>query len=101
MSLIYKIVSAQEWARAEANGRFEGAEIDLKDGSIHFSTAEQWPETLRLHFAGRTGLVLVAVEADALGEALKWEPSRGSQLFPHLYGTLPTAVAVSVEPVQA
>jgi len=101
VSLIYKIVSAEEWARAEAGGRFEGAEIDLKDGYIHFSTAEQWPETLRLHFAGRTGLVLVAVEADALGEALKWEPSRGGQLFPHLYGTLPTAVAVSVEPVQA
>jgi uncharacterized protein (DUF952 family) len=98
VTLIYKILPEQEWAAAQAAGRFEGSGIDLQDGYIHFSTAEQWPETLRLHFAGRTGLVLVAVEAEALGAALKWEASRGGSLFPHLYGALPTALAVSVEP---
>ena len=101
MSLIYKILPRAEWASAEAAGRFEGSGIDIADGFIHFSTADQWPETLRLHFAGRSGLVLVAVEADALGEALKWEPSRGGQLFPHLYGPLDTALAMSVIPIEA
>jgi uncharacterized protein (DUF952 family) len=96
VSLIYKILPGAEWDTAVAAGRFEGSGIDLKDGYIHFSSEDQWRETLRLHFAGRTGLVLVAVEAESLGEALKWEPSRAGQLFPHLYGALATAMAVSV-----
>ena len=99
MSLIYKILPRAEWEAAAARGLFEGSGIDLKDGYIHFSTAEQAAETLRLHFAGRTGLVMVAVEADALGADLKWEPSRGGQLFPHLYAPLPTARAAAVEPI--
>ena len=86
--IIYKICPATLWAEAERAGRFEGAGIDKKDGYIHFSTAEQAAETARLHFAGQDGLLLVAVDTAPLGAALKWEPSRGGKLFPHLYGVL-------------
>lgn len=89
MILIYKIHPAENWRKAEAAGMFVGAPIDLKDGYIHFSTAAQARETAAKHFAGQDGLVLIAVEAEALGAALRWEPSRGGQLFPHLYGALP------------
>ena len=99
MSLIYKILSSAEWTAALAIGRFEGSGIDRADGFIHFSTADQWRETLRLYFAGRSDLVLVGVQTEALGDELKWEPSRGGALFPHLYGPLPTALAVSVKPL--
>lgn len=85
MTLIYKIASGDEWRAAQASGQFVGAPVDLADGFIHFSTAEQALETAAKHFAGRDGLVLVALDADALGDQLKWEPSRGGQLFPHLY----------------
>ena len=94
--LIYKILPRAEWEAASAKGLFEGSTIDLKDGFIHFSAADQWAETLAKHFAGQTDLLLVAVEADALGPGLKWEASRGGALFPHLYGVLPTDLAVSV-----
>ncbi len=86
--LIFKIFAAEEWAALERDGATTGAPVDLADGFIHFSTAEQAPETAVRHFAGREGLVLVAVEAEALGDALKWEPSRGGALFPHLYAPL-------------
>jgi uncharacterized protein (DUF952 family) len=99
VSLIYKILPRAEWEAAMAAGRFEGSAIDLRDGFIHFSAGDQWPETLRLHFAGQRDLVLVAVEADQLGDALKWEPSRGGARFPHLYDVLPTDLAVSVIPL--
>jgi uncharacterized protein (DUF952 family) len=89
MPLIFKIVGAADWRKAEAAGVFEGAGVDLSDGYIHFSTAEQLAETAAKWFAGRDDLVLVAVDADALGEALRREPSRGGALFPHLYATLP------------
>jgi uncharacterized protein (DUF952 family) len=90
---IYKICGAAAWTAAERAGEFTGAPVDLADGYIHFSTADQVAETAAKHFAGQSPLVLVAVDADALGAALKWEPSRGGALFPHLYGTLPlTAV---------
>ena len=85
---IYKIVAKDEWAAAESAGIFKGATIDLADGYIHFSTAGQARQTAALHFAGREGLLLVAVAAAPLGDALKWEPSRGGDLFPHLYGEL-------------
>jgi uncharacterized protein (DUF952 family) len=88
-ALIYKIASAALWAEAERQGVFSGAPVDLQDGFIHFSTAAQAPETAARHFAGQQGLVLVAVDPAALGPALKWEPSRGGALFPHLYGPLP------------
>ncbi len=89
--LIFKIVSAEQWAIAEAAGEFKGAEIDLADGYIHFSSAEQAGETAAKHFAGRQGLLLVAVDCAVFGEDLKWEPSRGGDLFPHLYQTLNTS----------
>ena len=96
---IYKICPAEEWAEAERTGTFAGSPIDLADGFIHFSTAAQAVETARRHFAGQDGLVLVAVDADALGAELKWEPSRGGDLFPHLYGPLPASAAISVSPL--
>lgn len=86
--LIYKIFRAPEWATLEARGETAGAPVDLADGFIHFSTAEQAAETAAKHFAGVEGLVLAACEAEALGGALRWEPSRGGALFPHLYRTL-------------
>ena len=73
---------------------FRGAEVDLHDGYIHLSTAAQAGETARRHFAGRADLLLLAFEADELGQALRWEPSRGGELFPHLYATLDPALAV-------
>jgi uncharacterized protein (DUF952 family) len=88
MTLIYKICSEALWREAERAGVFAGAAIDLEDGYIHFSTAAQAPETAARHFAGQGELVLVAVAAEALGDGLRWEPSRGGDLFPHLYGAL-------------
>jgi uncharacterized protein (DUF952 family) len=89
MNLIFKIVGAEEWRLAQAAGVFEGAAIDRADGYIHFSAALQAAGTAAKWFAGRRDLVLAAVDADALGAALRWEPSRGGALFPHLYGPLP------------
>jgi uncharacterized protein (DUF952 family) len=86
---IYKICDAAAWQAAERVGEFAGASVDLADGYIHFSAADQVDETAAKHFAGRRDLLLIAVAADALGPALKWEPSRGGALFPHLYGKLP------------
>ena len=100
MSLIYKILPRAEWDAAVDAGTFLGSPIDLQDGFIHFSTGEQWPETLEKHFTGHTDLLLVAVEAEALGRELKWETSRGGALFPHLYGPLATSLALSVEPIR-
>ena len=88
MTLIYKICSEALWREAERAGVFAGAAIDLEDGYIHFSTAAQAPETAARHFAGQGDLVLVAIDAGALGDGLRWEPSRGGDLFPHLYGPL-------------
>ena len=88
MTLIYKICSEALWREAERVGVFAGAAIDLADGYIHFSTAAQAPETAARHFAGQGDLVLVAIDAGALGDGLRWEPSRGGDLFPHLYGPL-------------
>lgn len=85
--LIYKIFRQTEWQAFDAAGVTEGAPVDLSDGFIHFSTADQLEETAAKHFAGQTDLVLAGVEADAL-DALKWEPSRGGALFPHLYRAL-------------
>ena len=101
MTLIYKILPREEWRAAEAAGVFEGSAVDLADGFIHFSAEDQMAETLRRHFAGQTDLLLVAVDAESLGEALRWEPSRGGALFPHLYGPLQTSLAVSVVAIEA
>jgi uncharacterized protein (DUF952 family) len=99
MSLIYKICERAPWQEAERDGVFRGAPVDRADGYIHFSTADQVGETAARHFAGQTGLVLVAVEAETLGPTLKWEPSRGGALFPHLYGDLPIAAVAWVRPL--
>ncbi|MEM8951413.1 MAG: DUF952 domain-containing protein [Pseudomonadota bacterium] len=95
-AVIYKIVTAAQWAEAEKDGVFKGAPVDLADGYIHFSTAEQAAETAAKHFADQSDLLLVTVKADALGEALVYEPSRGGQLFPHLYGDLPLEAVAAV-----
>ncbi len=95
---VYKILAGSAWAAAKAAGRFEGAAIDLRDGFIHLSTAAQAQETARLHFAGEAGLVVLRLDAARLGEALRWEPSRGGQMFPHLYGLLDCALVEAVTP---
>jgi uncharacterized protein (DUF952 family) len=97
MSLIYKIVPAALWRAAEALAEFDGAPVDQADGFIHFSTAAQVRDTAAKHFTGRRDLLLVTVEAERLGDALKWEPSRGGDLFPHLYGKLQLADVLRVD----
>ncbi|HJU29988.1 MAG TPA: DUF952 domain-containing protein [Hyphomicrobiaceae bacterium] len=99
MHLVFKICAAAEWAEAERTGEFAGSAVDRRDGYIHFSAREQVAATAALHFAGADGLVLVAVDAAALGPALKWEPARDGSLFPHLYATLAVADAVWVRPL--
>jgi uncharacterized protein (DUF952 family) len=91
--LIYKICPAAEWHDAATTGAYRGSAVDRRDGFIHFSTGAQLAETLRRHFAGQRDLVLVAVDPDDLGSRLRWEPSRGGDLFPHLYGELPVSLA--------
>lgn len=86
--LIFKIFTGAEWAELKAAGQSRGAPIDLSDGYIHFSTATQVAETATKHFAGQSDLWLLAVDANPLGDALKWEVSRGDALFPHLYREL-------------
>jgi len=95
--MIYKILPRTEWDAAVAAGAFAGSAVDLADGYIHFSTAAQVHETAAKHFAGQTDLVLVAIDPATLGDALKWEPSRGGALFPHLYAPLDPALAVTVD----
>lgn len=85
---IYKICPQELWRQAQAAGRFTGAPVDLADGYIHFSTAAQVRETADKHFAGQADLLLVAVDCARVGDALKWERSRGGALFPHLYAPL-------------
>src|SRR5689334_18442889 len=97
--LIYKILSAADWQAAEREGVFKGAGIDISDGFIHFSTAAQAEETAAKHFAGQGDLVLVAVDAEKLGAALKWQVSRGGQRFPHLYARLATRDTAWVKPL--
>ncbi|MER9968623.1 DUF952 domain-containing protein [Mesorhizobium sp. M0060] len=94
--IIYKIVPEALWREAEREGRFTGAPIDVADGFIHFSTAGQVRETAAKHFAGQSGLLLVAIDGARLGDALKYEVSRGGALFPHLYGPLDLEAVVSV-----
>jgi uncharacterized protein (DUF952 family) len=86
--LIYKIFRAPEWAQMRREGKTRGAPVDLADGYVHFSTAGQVRQTCAKYFAGEEDLVLLAVDAGPLGDALKWEPSRGGDLFPHLYRSL-------------
>jgi uncharacterized protein (DUF952 family) len=99
MKLLLKICKRQEWLEAESHGLFEGSADDRRDGFIHLSDQSQVAETARRHFAAQDDLILVAFEEDALGPNLRWEPSRGGNLFPHLHGPLPVASAKWVRPL--
>ena len=103
MSRIYKILPRSDWEAALRTRRFDGSSVDRQDGFIHFSSAEQARETARRHFRGVDDLVVLEVEADDLGPALRWEPSRGGAPFPHLYGHLDTYLVrgVSEAPLDA
>jgi uncharacterized protein (DUF952 family) len=96
---IYKICPAALWRAAERQGRFEGAPVDRADGYIHFSTAGQARETAAKHFSGQADLLLVSVDAEKLGAALRWESSRGGALFPHLYAPLDLSAVIAVAPL--
>jgi uncharacterized protein (DUF952 family) len=95
-NVAFKILTAAQWVQFEADGSFAGAPIDLTDGYIHLSTADQLQETLDKHFAGQTGLVIAEIDLTSFGDALKWEVSRGGALFPHIYGVLPRASVLNV-----
>jgi len=97
--LIYKIFRSHEWTALQERGTTAGAPVDIADGFVHLSTAEQTSETLAKHFAGEDGLMLLAIETDRLGDALRWEPSRGGALFPHLYRDLRLPDLVRAEPL--
>ena len=96
---IYKILTSGQWADLQALGETAGAPVDIADGFVHFSTAAQVRETAARHFAGQDGLWLLAMDADALGQELKWEPSRGGDLFPHLYAPLRRADVLWARPL--
>ena len=96
LTTIYHMCRREEWAAAQARGQYDGSSQDAADGFIHFSTAAQIVESAARHRRGQDGLVLIACTADRLGEALRWEPSRGGQLFPHLYGPLPVSAVAAV-----
>lgn len=100
MSVIYKICQSALWREAERAGVFTGAPVDAADGYIHFSTADQVRETAARHFAGADDLMLVAVDPGALGPALRYEPSRGGALFPHLYGSMPLSAVRWAKPLR-
>jgi len=95
-SVIYHMCRADEWQKAQKQGRYDGSSQDAADGFIHFSTAAQIKESAAKHRAAQDGLVLLTVNAHDLGEALKWESSRGGALFPHLYGPLPLEAVTQV-----
>ncbi len=102
VTVVYKVVSESLWETAIDAGELKGSPVDLADGFIHLSTAEQLPETLRRHFAGQVGLLILKVDVGRLlalsGDRLRWEPSRGGDLFPHLYGPLPVEAVAEVTP---
>jgi uncharacterized protein (DUF952 family) len=101
LRIIYKICPASAWREAERQGVFGGSADDARDGFIHFSAASQVAETARKHFFGQTGLFLIAVDADALGESLRWERSRNDELFPHLYGELDLGAVTAILDMRA
>lgn len=92
----FKIFTADQWAQFESDGSFAGAPVDLADGYIHMSTAAQLQGTLNKHFAGQSGLMIAEVDLSGFGDTLRWEVSRGGELFPHLYDTLPMSAIRSL-----
>jgi uncharacterized protein (DUF952 family) len=97
--LAFKICGREEWLDAEARGAFAGSAVDLADGYIHLSTAGQFAETLRRHFASACDLVCLTVDLGMLGAAVRWEHSRGGDLFPHIYAVLPVVAVRAVRPL--
>ena len=92
-------MSKREWAATLAKGAYEGSEVDMRDGFIHLSATHQVRETAQKHFSGKAELLLVSVREESLGQSLKWEVSRGGELFPHVYGPLPFAAVIEVIPL--
>src|SRR3984957_11392312 len=95
----YKVLTADEWAALNA-GAFEGAPIDKADGFIHLSTASQLTETVDRYFSGQKGLVIAAIDLAALGDGVRWEPSRNGQLFPHVYASLMRKAVIAWGPLE-
>ena len=98
--IAWKVLTAAQFAKLEAEGVTNGAPVDLTDGYIHMSTSDQLEDTLAKHFSAQDNLVLVAVDLSALGEAVRWEPARGGALFPHLYAPLPLTAAIAFGPLE-
>jgi len=99
-TVAYKVLTGPQMVELEQTGAFKGAPVDLADGYIHMSTAAQLTETVDKHFAGQSYLHVVAVDLEALGDVVKWEPSRGGQMFPHIYGELPLNAALAYGPLE-
>ncbi len=95
-AIAFKVLTAEQWAAFQHDGAFAGAPIDLTDGYIHMSTADQLDETIAKHFAGQSALTIAEIDLTALGDAVRWEVSRGGALFPHLYAALPMSAVRSV-----
>lgn len=96
----YKVLTAEQMAALERDGTFAGAPVDLADGYIHLSTADQLTETVDKHFAGQDALHVAAIDLGSFGGSLKWEESRGGQLFPHLYGPLLLETVIAYGPLE-
>jgi uncharacterized protein (DUF952 family) len=96
--MILKILRPSEWADFQQTSELHGSDVDISDGFIHLSTPAQVAETARKHFSGEDGLTLIAIDPEALGDALKWEPSRGGALFPHFYGVMKMPHILWAEP---
>ncbi len=97
--VLYKIMARQDWETAQARGVYGGSEVDRRDGFIHLSASHQVRATAQKHFSGQADLLLVSVRQEALGQSLKWEVSRGGDLFPHIYGSLPLNAIHEVIPL--
>jgi uncharacterized protein (DUF952 family) len=95
----FKILTADQWVQFQADGVFHGAPVDLDDGFIHLSAADQVQGTLDKHFSGQSGLVIAEIDLDALGSLVRWEVSRGGALFPHAYGDLPLSTVIATRAV--
>ena len=96
-STAFKVLTQQQWADFERERAFRGAPVDIADGYIHLSTAEQLEATIVKYFAGETGLMIAEVDLVLLGDAIRWEPARGGDLFPHIYAELPIHAVVSLQ----
>ena len=99
-AVAYKVLTAEQMAALERAGTFAGAPVDLADGYIHLSTADQFDETVTKHFGGQDELHVAAIDLPVLGTAVKWEPSRGGVLFPHIYGPLPLSAVLAYGPLE-